>query len=95
MARSSKEYVAAHRARKAAQAFSTEYLNKRNVVSPEDFISGKQDEICSEFGLAIVEFDEGLCNYFYSTIKDQYTPVSGGYTVYDLMAAWKEARKDK
>ena len=91
MTKSSKEYVAAHRARKAAKAFSNEYLNKRNVVTPEEFIAGKQDEICIKFGVSHVEFNSGTVNDFYSTIKDRYEPEDGLYVVDDLMVAWKEA----
>ena len=56
MALSSKEKMAAHRARKAAAAFSDKYLCGDTTVSPNRFIKAQEEELGAKFHCSYIQF---------------------------------------
>jgi len=93
MVKSNKEYVAEHRARKSALAFSTEYMEGKLVCTPEVFIEAKGCEVGEQQNVNVLEFNLSLINPFYEYLKDE-DEQDGEYTVDGLMTAWKRAVKE-
>ena len=88
-------YVAEHRARKAALAFSTEYLKGISIATPEQFIEAKAVEFEDKHGVFLMAFHDSLTNEFYTQLKE-YSSEDGSplYIIDELMEAWTIAEKE-
>jgi len=94
MVKSNKEYVAAHRARKAALAFSSEYLDSALIATPDEFISAKEAEFCVKHNVGMVQMSQGLINGLFAHLKDYFESEDDKYSIDDLYIAWREAEKE-
>jgi len=90
----SREYVAAHRARKAAEAFSDDYMKGVRSATPEHFIEAKESEICYENNCATVTMDDRLIRAFLDELRE-YDADEDKYYVHEMAAAWKRAGEIK
>lgn len=81
-----------YRTRKAAKAFSADFLQGALIASPEDFLEAKEAEFCIKHNVASVSVNQGLINEFYQALKD-YEEEDGLVSVDDLLAAWKRAEE--
>ena len=88
-------YVAEHRARKAALAFSTEYLKGISIATPEQFIEAKAVEFEDKHGVFLMAFHDSLTNEFYTQLK-KYSSEAGSslYIVNELLKAWTMGGKE-
>ena len=77
-------YVAEHRARKAALAFSTEYLKGISIATPEQFIEAKAVEFEDKHGVFLMAFHDSLTNEFYTQLEAG----SSLYVINELLKAW-------
>lgn len=84
-----------YRSSKVLREFVDSYLSGRLNVTPEDFITAKQDEFHSH-NLNIIgpiSFELIFLGPFYVLLKE-YEETNGTYHVGDLMAAWERTVED-
>ena len=83
-----------HRDRKAAEAFSQEYLDGVVVATPEAFIEAKSAEACDKYLTSYIQFSYSLTNAFHDRLKAEHDIEDGLYTVLEMLDAWKYAEKE-
>jgi len=86
---SSKDRVKLHRAKKAAEAFSNNYLHGDTFAKVTDYIKAKEQEYCQGSIAKSVEFSDAFIDGFIDHLVAKYDSEDGKYTIYNLHDSWK------
>ena len=88
---SSKDRVKLHRAKKAAETFSKNYLHGVSFAKVTDYIKAKEQEYCQGSIAKGVEFSDVFMDGFIDHLVAKYNSEDGKYNIYNLHDAWKHS----